>query len=614
MESQKCSSQSPVLAVAHQPFRLSGAVFSVIPMQLTTDDLGTPLAEVTFVVVDLETTGGSPREGGITEIGAVKVKAGELLGEFATLVNPGQALPPFIAALTGITDSMLAGAPKVAPVLASFLEFAAGATLVAHNAPYDIGFLKGACSKVDLTWPNPPVLDTARLARTALLRDEVPNCRLETLARHFATRVQPTHRALDDARATVEVFHSLLERLGGLGVQSLEDLRAFTGRVHPAQRAKRTLADGLPQAPGVYVFRDQQGSPLYIGTSTNIARRVRSYFTASETRRRMTEMVRIAARVDAITCATQLEAQVRETRLIAQEQPRYNRRGTRPGSQTWLRVTSQEQVEVSLVRSVRAPAPEQDVHYLGPWSSKGTAEPVRHALTWVLSQSSAVVSEFARLRPSRFSDLVWDRIQVLSTQAEYEAAGQWRDSLTEALLGLMRTARLQTLAQTEQIVAVRPHSIEGKPSGRWEAHCIRHGALSGAALLPQPFASVGWSSAVAALVACSAQVPQPVPGGLSACLGEAEAVARWLELPEVRLIEVSAPLAWPATLGDSRMGRLNDARQHLRSVSLASSTTRPLGPVPLGDSRVGSPRGVRHTRISYAPPPGAGGRPPDLAG
>ena len=146
--------------------------------QLTFDDLGPALHQVTFVVVDLETDGGSPDGAGITEIGAVKVRGGEVLGEFQTLVNLGRPVPPFIRALTGITDEMLLGAPRLAAALPAFLEFAHGAVLVAHNAPYDVGFLKGACAQQGLTWPDPPVLDTARLARHVLSRDEVPNCKL----------------------------------------------------------------------------------------------------------------------------------------------------------------------------------------------------------------------------------------------------------------------------------------------------------------------------------------------------------------------------------------------------------------------------------------------------
>jgi DNA polymerase-3 subunit epsilon len=164
-------------------------------LDLTDDRRAATLFATTFVVVDLETTGGSPDGGGITEIGAVKVRGGEALGEFATLVNPGERVPAFITVLTGITESMLAPAPPVEEVLPAFLEFAKGAVWVAHNAPYDTGFLKAACAKHGYPWPKPIVLDTAALARRALVTDEVPNHKLSTLARYFRAKVQPCHRA-----------------------------------------------------------------------------------------------------------------------------------------------------------------------------------------------------------------------------------------------------------------------------------------------------------------------------------------------------------------------------------------------------------------------------------
>ena len=111
-----------------------------LPSQPTFDDLGTPLSLVTFCVVDLETTGGGVDDR-VTEIGAVKVRGGELIGEFQTLVNPNTHIPGLIAVLTGITDTMVADAPRLGAVLPSFLEFAAGCVLVAHNAGFDVGFL-----------------------------------------------------------------------------------------------------------------------------------------------------------------------------------------------------------------------------------------------------------------------------------------------------------------------------------------------------------------------------------------------------------------------------------------------------------------------------------------
>jgi DNA polymerase-3 subunit epsilon len=225
--------------------RGTGLIGSVVPVaygagvteryaQLSLTGLGTPLREVTFVVLDLETTGGAPDGRGITEIAAVKVRCGEPVGEFATLVNPGSAIPPFITVLTGITEAMVAPAPPIEAVLPGLLKFLAGAVLVAHNAPFDTGFLKAACELFGFCWPAPRVLDTAALARRVLTGDEVPNNKLGTLAAHFRTATRPTHRALDDARATVEVLHALIGRLGRHQIRTLEETTEFVKAVSPA--------------------------------------------------------------------------------------------------------------------------------------------------------------------------------------------------------------------------------------------------------------------------------------------------------------------------------------------------------------------------------------------
>ncbi len=189
-------------------------------------------------------------------------------------------------------------------MLPSFLEFARGSVLVAHNAPFDIGFLKHNARELGIPWPGFEVLDTAVLARRALTRDEVPNCKLSTLAIKFHATTTPNHRALSDARATVDVLHGLFERLGNLGVTTLEEVSTYTSKVTPEQRKKRHLADHLPVAPGVYVFRDSKDEPLYIGTSRNLRARTRSYFTKAETRTRMGQMVMLAHRIEGIVCAT----------------------------------------------------------------------------------------------------------------------------------------------------------------------------------------------------------------------------------------------------------------------------------------------------------------------
>ena len=185
------------------------------------------LAELEFAVIDLETTGWSPGVAAITEIAAVRVRGGRRQGEFASLVNPGIPVPPGIEDLTGISDWLLAAAPRLPAVLPGLLDFADGCVLVAHNAPFDVGFLRAACAECGLAWPRFTVLDTVMLARQLMDPDEVPDCKLGTLAGFFRARTAPSHRALADARATADVLGWLIRRLTHHGIRTLDQLRAW---------------------------------------------------------------------------------------------------------------------------------------------------------------------------------------------------------------------------------------------------------------------------------------------------------------------------------------------------------------------------------------------------
>lgn len=574
---------------------------------MSLDDVGIRLRDATFVIIDLETTGGSPALAGITEIGAVKVRGGMVIGEFATLVNPGEPIPAYIAVLTGITDGLVAAAPPLPSVLGGLLEFISGAILVAHNAPYDVGFLKGACARYGYSWPSPRVLDTARLARVCLHRDEVRNCKLATLAAHFRAQHRPTHRALDDARATTEVFHALLERAANFGVTTVDDAVAFTSRVSPQQRTKRTLADGLPESPGVYVFADQQGTALYVGRSRNIKRRVRTYFTASETRRRITEMIAIASSVQPIVCATELEAQVREVRLIASAQPRYNQASKHPHSQVWLVLTPGHAARLSIVRRVTS----DHLAYLGPFSGRQQAQVVADAiaLTFGLRTCSrripkrsrndeagclaadlaqclapcrpddqsgryASATEAARLALQGEGNPVFDalhaRMVAASQQSRYEEAAAWRDRLSCVAQSSLRSHRRRSLARCAQLVAARPTS-----DGGWEAHCIRFGVLAGAVVIP---AGGNPKHAIEALISSAAAIEPPeveITAGLDE---EARLILDWLDSPGVRLVVASTPLSMPIGCGGALASRLADITGHSAVERHWSAGQRPLGP------------------------------------
>ncbi len=573
--------------------------------QRSFDELGRPLRDLTFCVVDLETTGGSAEAGSmITEVGAVKVRGGEVLGEFQTLVNPHTQIPPFIAVLTGITNSMVSDAPPIESVLPSFLEFAAGCVLVAHNAPFDVGFLQYFAARQEVRWPSFEVLDTAKIARRVVTRDDAPNCKLSSLAKAFHATTTPNHRALSDARATVDVLHGLMERLGGLGVHTLEELSTFSAKVTTAQRRKRHLAEGLPHAPGVYLFRDERARVLYVGTSRDLRTRVRSYFTASETRSRMGEMVGLAESVTGIECATPLEAEVRELRLIAEHKPRYNRRSRFPEKAHYLKLTREAWPRLSLVRRVA----EDGADYVGPFSSKRTAEKCLAALheTFPLRQCSqrlskqptvspCVLAEMGRClspcdgsvdsttyaavvrqlrdnllaRPDDVVELITRRMAILADDERFEEAGVHRDRLAAFVRAVARTQRLSALTRIPQLVAARR---EDDPRGgvRWAVHVVRHGRLAAAGVIP-PGADAHLY--VADLVASSESVrggPGPAP---AATAEETERILRWLEAPGLRLIEVDGE--WTCPVGG--------ATRHL-AVHDAASASR-LDLVPFDDRR-----------------------------
>jgi DNA polymerase III subunit epsilon len=544
-----------------------------VPHQATFDELGIPLAEVTFVVVDLETTGGSPSSAAITEIGAVKVRGGELLGEFQTLVNPLTDIPPFIAVLTGITDAMVASAPTIGAALPAFLDWAHGAVLVAHNAPFDVGFLKAGCTTLEIDWPGFDSVDTARLARRVLTRDEAPDCKLSTLSRLFRTRVTPCHRALADAQATTDVLHALLARLGNLGVQSLEELRTFTGLATAAQRRKRHLAEGLPTGPGVYIFRDSRGRPLYIGRSRALRSRVRQYFLASEPRTRMAEMVAIAERVDAVACVHPLEAEVRELRLIAEHKPRYNRRSRFPEKALWLKLTREPYPRLAVVRRLV----DDGATYLGPFGSARSAQaamaavheavPLRQCtqrLSTRTTSPACVLAGMGRcpapceggVSPDDYApvadaargmlagdqrpllDAARRRMAALSAQERFEEAAAHRDRAAAFVRTAARMQRLAGLSACRELVAARPRF-----DGGWDLVVVRHGRLAAAGVAPPGAAPRPFIDALVATAEAVGPGPGPTP---AATAEEADCILRWLAEPGARLVELDGVWASPA--------------------------------------------------------------------
>ena len=506
--------------------------------QRTFDELGTSLKDLTFVVLDLETSGASPSSGAaITEIGAVKVRGGEVIGEFQSLINPGTGIPPFITVLTGITDAMVAPAPRIEELFPAFLEFlgsAAETVVVAHNAPFDLGFLKAAAASMDYQWPKYREVDTARLARQVLLRDEVPNCKLSTLALFFRTTVSPTHRALDDARATVEVLHGLLERVGSMGITTLEELVGFSKRLTSAQHEKKHLVSGLPHGPGLYIFRGPSNEVLYVGTSKDIKSRVRSYFTASETRKRIFEMIAIAQRIEAISCATVVEAQVRELRLISEKRPQYNRRSKFQEKATWAMLKEKPFPRFVQVRG--SGSLNESLNWIGPFAGRDEATFAVNAIHQTLHDASDFDSR--DLRP--IVDALNRRMRDLSLTEQFEIAASVRNQLSALLRGVSRGSRIRALTQIPELVAAR--RMGDKENLPWEFICIRFGRLAGSARSTN---GIEIRHTLDSLLATSEVVPFSNSLLPASTYEEVEILLTYLEVPGIRLVSVEGEWALP---------------------------------------------------------------------
>ncbi|MEY4422622.1 MAG: hypothetical protein RL581_1160 [Actinomycetota bacterium] len=553
--------------------------------QSSFDDLGRHLAATTFVVIDLETTGGSPGANAITEIGAQKVRGGKVIGEFQTLVNPGVPLPPFITVLTGITEAMLIPAPKIDEAFPQLLEFLGSeneTVLVAHNAPFDIGFLKAAAVALGYSFPKYQVLDTVRIARQVLTKDEVRNYKLETLSHFFRTETTPNHRALDDVRATVSVFHGLIERLGSFGIFTLEELKEFSNRITKAQAAKKHLAANIPAAPGVYIFRDAKGAPLYVGTSKNLRARVRTYFTSGETRKRIREMISITQIIDCVVTPTVLEAQIRELRLIQGAQPRYNRRSRNPERVAWLKLTDENFPRLIISKG----APVDPSGAIGPISGGSSIElamaavhehlPLRQCKPKITDKSmktaspcilfeinkcgapcignqslasySEVTAKYRNLIEVDFRELesaANSKMAELSLDEKFEEAIEVRDRYAHLRRAASRIERLNSIAKL-------PELIVAKPIGEyWEFASIKYGRLA-ATNVTNSTTSV--TSALSALELLAEKVENS--GFLQQVnYEEVELILNYLESDGIRLVKVEGEYAFPIFGPTSQSGK-----------------------------------------------------------
>jgi DNA polymerase-3 subunit epsilon len=282
--------------------------------------LDSPLA-----IVDLETTGAHPAFDRVTEIAVLEAAGGAITSEWSTLVNPGTPIPPAIQALTGITDAMVARAPRFAELARALHERLAGRVLVAHNARFDYGFLRREFERAGLSF-SAKTLCTVKLSRRLYPGHARHN--LDSLIRRHGIECRARHRALGDAEAVWQFLRRAAAEHGAevLTVAARQVARQPT---LPPQ-LERAALDAVPEAPGVYLFYGESGPPLYIGKSVAMRSRVLSHFAGDLRSPREMQLAREVRRIEWRRTAGELGALLAEARLVKDLAPALNRQLKRP--------------------------------------------------------------------------------------------------------------------------------------------------------------------------------------------------------------------------------------------------------------------------------------------
>lgn len=336
--------------------------------QLSFESSGQILFSTPFVVIDCETTGVSPDYDAITEIAAIAICSGEQIGSFHSLINPERKLSDHIIRLTSITNEELVGAPTIAQIIPSLLEFIGDKIIIGHNVKFDIGFINSALRRHSYQTLANNHIDTLTISRK-LLMNEVRNFKLSTLAQHIKTENQPTHRAYADVLATIDLFHHLIERSSSLGVKGVNDFIKIPSKRNRSRYSKRVIAKDAPSKPGIYMFtaKDQI---LYIGKSRNIKERLRSYFI-SDDRAKISKLISSAEKIEYVITPTPTEARILELRALQLYRPEYNRADLNESKFHYLALNEDDDIPTLRLQKYNQKTAHQLLY--GPFTTRNSA-------------------------------------------------------------------------------------------------------------------------------------------------------------------------------------------------------------------------------------------------
>jgi DNA polymerase-3 subunit epsilon len=360
------------------------------------------LDEIEFVVVDTETTGLRPGAHRVIEVAGVRIRGGEMLASYQSLLNPGVRIPTFIAQFTGITREMVAAAPQSHEALPDFLQFVEGAIVVGHNVGFDIGFLSYEAQLLGQSFPIDG-LDTIPLARRFL--PGLKRFKLDSVAGCLKIPTSDRHRALGDATVTAAIFIKLLERARQQGITTLGQLRrrlqlpvAWSGDITQATTTKQLellRSDGkvgsasvttrptgtlflnpawrrdFPMQPGVYLMKDENGQVIYVGKAKCLKDRLSSYYHQPLGYARKDGLLQNVKEIETRLLGSELEALLVESQLIKQLQPAYNVQLRNYEHYPFIKIDTQHVFpRVYATREIAA----DGARYFGPFRSKRLVE------------------------------------------------------------------------------------------------------------------------------------------------------------------------------------------------------------------------------------------------
>lgn len=325
--------------------------------------------EEPLVFVDVETTGMSFTRGRVIEIGAIRIEQGEVVASFNSLIDPQTELPEFITQLTGITRDDLLTAPSFYDIHRQLADILQGAVFIAHNVRFDYGFLKHEFKRMGQQF-NPKQLCTVRLSKA--LYPDIRGHKLQDIIDRCGIQVAARHRAYEDAQAMWHFIQHIQHNFPALQIETAvrQQLKSpsLPKNIEPA------VIRNLPDGPGVYIFKDDAGRPLYIGKSVSLKKRIMSHFSADHEYESEFKISQQVANIEVIETHGELEALLLESQLIKDSQPLFNRQLRRHKKMTLARQTYRPDGYIAAaIEDVASIEPDTISDILGVYTTKGKA-------------------------------------------------------------------------------------------------------------------------------------------------------------------------------------------------------------------------------------------------